>query len=753
MRGHRRRRATPETPRNPLAPEGLRRRGAVYFVPAPLNRLPYPPKPSLIIEPNVTETYTYDGVGGRISKVVTRVENIGAMSDNTQPTFEYNLAYDALGDVTSRTYPNCSYVHCSEATSLRTVAQGFTEGLLTSITDFASSITYHPDGLWARVVHSNGVTDYQDLDDFGMARPGRLHTSGADQNFDSGSYAYDGAGNVTEMGSDRYVYDLLSRVQEAEVEVPHKGCGLENQVSGTTDTVTKTYRSCGTVKAGPSYTVGPTGNVTLKAGHEVVLASGVTVASGGRLTLATDPTLDPGGQPTAAGQTYTVDRFGNLTQVVTSHEGQVDPPRTIGTFSNTNRLSSGGYDGSGNLTSLPGVSWSYDPFNMMTLEVSSSGSRFDFVYGPGDERIWTIEWSSDNPYPSNWRETWTLRDLDGSPLRQYVLIGGNYEKSNWQAAAPDFPRDYAWRGGSLLASVSQANVTRHFHLDHLGSPQIVTDADGKTLDLHLYFPFGEEATDASQDNLSLKFTGHERDDLDPYGTSYDLDYMHARYFSAHLGRFLSVDPSEQSHEPRIPQSWNRYAYVRSNPISLLDPDGKNPFDFRWLLDAFSPGAHPIHDTLTGVAHHFDSFLLMSAAAPGLVQAPLDISLDVSSAVALRDLMVREAPEAESPALQKVVRQLFKASDRFPGGTAGALRVEAATGRMLSASETGHVQAGLERLGNLRTVLGTGGLSSGDVELDLKLQHDITNSLELDLQKLGYTSEQIDQALATLKLPK
>ncbi len=35
MQGHRGRRATPETARNPLAPEGLRRRAAVYFVPAP----------------------------------------------------------------------------------------------------------------------------------------------------------------------------------------------------------------------------------------------------------------------------------------------------------------------------------------------------------------------------------------------------------------------------------------------------------------------------------------------------------------------------------------------------------------------------------------------------------------------------------------------------------------------------------------------------------------------------------------------
>jgi len=53
-----------------------------------------------------------------------------------------------------------------------------------------------------------------------------------------------------------------------------------------------------------------------------------------------------------------------------------------------------------------------------------------------------------------------------------------------------------------------------------------------------------------------------------------LDYMHARYFSPHLGRFMSVDPSAQSWDPKRPQSWNRYAYVRGNPLKYVDPDGQ-----------------------------------------------------------------------------------------------------------------------------------------------------------------------------------
>ncbi len=339
----------------------------------------------------------------------------------------------------------------------------------------------------------------------------------------------------------------------------------------------------------------------------MVFASGFSVASGGRLAAGVDPALDPPGQPTAAGQTYTFDRFGNLTQITTSREGHADEVQGIGTFSNSNRLSGGGYDDAGNLISFPGVSWTYDPFNMMTQEASSAGSHFDFVYGPGDERLWTIDWSGrDGADPSNWRETWTLRDLDGSPLRQYRSIGGNNARANWQAANPDFPLDYAWRGGSLLASVTQAGITRHFHLDHLGSPRIVTDAAGKTLARHLYFPFGQEATEPDQDDLALKFTGHERDDLDSGGTSYDLDYMHARYYSPLVGRFLSFDPVGGS--PNWPQSWNRYSYTIGNPLKYTDPKGLDLFGLFEDVLRFIPywesitviGDAPGYDPLTGV---------------------------------------------------------------------------------------------------------------------------------------------------------
>ena len=54
------------------------------------------------------------------------------------------------------------------------------------------------------------------------------------------------------------------------------------------------------------------------------------------------------------------------------------------------------------------------------------------------------------------------------------------------------------------------------------------------------------------------------------------DYMHARYYSSNLGRFLSVDPVGGTVGSS--QSWNRYSYVVNNPIVLIDPDGRNWFN-------------------------------------------------------------------------------------------------------------------------------------------------------------------------------
>lgn len=54
-------------------------------------------------------------------------------------------------------------------------------------------------------------------------------------------------------------------------------------------------------------------------------------------------------------------------------------------------------------------------------------------------------------------------------------------------------------------------------------------------------------------------------------TEDSTDFMHARYYSPNLGRFMSVDPVGGTIGSS--QSWNRYSYVLNNPLNLVDPTG------------------------------------------------------------------------------------------------------------------------------------------------------------------------------------
>jgi RHS repeat-associated protein len=319
----------------------------------------------------------------------------------------------------------------------------------------------------------------------------------------SGTYAYDGSGNVTQIGDDVYRYDEYGRLARA--------------------------------------TVGP-----------------------------------PSTPAATTTQQFTYDAYGNLTTIITTAPSGT---RTGGFAVNaaTNQLTgncpagsdpcfSAFYDaGSGNqLGRTTANEYKWDPAGMM-IELNQPAVRHErYVYDANDERIVVI----DQPSSSSETRRYALRGLDSKVARELTYTTSS---NTW-----DLTKDYVYRGSVLLASFSgnETDPSRHYHIDHLGSPRLITDGTAHRLAAHTYLPFGREAEGSEADTERMKFTAHERDGV-AGSAGFDLDYMHARYYDPNAGRFLSVDPTlDMQTALQVPQTWNRYGYARNNPIRFTDPDGR-----------------------------------------------------------------------------------------------------------------------------------------------------------------------------------
>jgi RHS repeat-associated protein len=94
--------------------------------------------------------------------------------------------------------------------------------------------------------------------------------------------------------------------------------------------------------------------------------------------------------------------------------------------------------------------------------------------------------------------------------------------------------------------------------DHLGSVSLVTDDSGNVVSQARYTPYGELRWPAvSQMPTDFGYTGQRAD-------SFGLMDYNARFYSPHLGRFVSADLIVPN--PASAKSFDRYSYVAGNPV-------------------------------------------------------------------------------------------------------------------------------------------------------------------------------------------
>ncbi len=138
---------------------------------------------------------------------------------------------------------------------------------------------------------------------------------------------------------------------------------------------------------------------------------------------------------------------------------------------------------------------------------------------------------------------------------------------------PILVRPAAAQCGGPTPTPTPLPTVSHFHSDHLGSTQMITDESGEVVEHIRYMPYGGvrgrwdgagnaiAAPPAGQ--VRFDYTGLERE------THSGLVYSGARFYDSILGSFLTPDPAGEFTSP--------YSYVGWDPVNGSDPTGRCEF--------------------------------------------------------------------------------------------------------------------------------------------------------------------------------
>ena len=131
-------------------------------------------------------------------------------------------------------------------------------------------------------------------------------------------------------------------------------------------------------------------------------------------------------------------------------------------------------------------------------------------------------------------------------------------------------KTYYYAGSQRVAMLVQDDVGTdqlyYLFSDHLGSTSVVADSNGGLVSEQLYYPWGETRYSSGSPPTHYQYTGQYSHESD-----FGLYYYVARWYDPSLGRFGQADTIIP--DPGNPIGWDRYSYVRNNPVNYTDPSG------------------------------------------------------------------------------------------------------------------------------------------------------------------------------------
>ena len=150
------------------------------------------------------------------------------------------------------------------------------------------------------------------------------------------------------------------------------------------------------------------------------------------------------------------------------------------------------------------------------------------------------------------------------------MPGSGYHMPIVKPLKPPFggrwPDDF---GGGKKGPTIYSLQFRYFNRDHLGNVREVVSEKGEVKQVNAYYPFGTpiHALGSNESQQRYKYNGKEFDELHGLNT---YDYG-ARQYAPLLPLWDRVDPLAEKYYGVSP-----YAYCANNPVTFVDPDGRNP---------------------------------------------------------------------------------------------------------------------------------------------------------------------------------
>jgi RHS repeat-associated protein len=239
---------------------------------------------------------------------------------------------------------------------------------------------------------------------------------------------------------------------------------------------------------------------------------------------------------------WVYDRWGNRTQQnVTAGIG---PSPQYGINTATNQIVGFSYDAAGNMTYDGTHSYTYDAEgNIVTVD---GGSTATYVYNALNQRV---------------------RSLVGSTPAEFVFNAGGQRVSEWNASTHVQIKGHYYWGGTPVAYYD-TSATHFEHQDWLGTERMRTTSSGAVEGKYTSLPWGDGQSTSGTDTDPNHYAMLDHD------SESDTDHAQFRQYSNVQGRFMAPDPYDGSYDASNPQSMNRYVYAMNNPLSNVDPSGK-----------------------------------------------------------------------------------------------------------------------------------------------------------------------------------